>query len=102
MAKRKKDKTPDLDGMEGPGVGQVKIPELDAEIDKYVIVRDKRMLESPKEKAHKTIVIELMLAHKDEIGVDAEGKMRYKHGGETVLLEPGKPKLSIREAEEQE
>lgn len=101
MAK-KKDKTPDLDGMEGPGVGQVKIPELDKAIDQYVTVRDKRMIESPKEKAHKTIVIELMLQHQSEIGVDAEGKMRYKHGGETVLLEPGKPKLRITEEMEQE
>jgi len=101
MAK-KKDKTPDLEGMSGPGVAPVKIPELDKAIDQYVVARDKRMIETPKEKAHKTIVIELMLAHQEEIGVNGDGKISYTHGGEIVTLEPGKPKLSVREATEPE
>jgi len=94
-------KQPDLEGMEGPGVGQKRIPELDKLIDKYVVARDKRMEESPKEKAAKTFVIEKLLALKDEIGVDANGEIVYRHGDEVVSLKPGTPKLSIRSAPEE-
>lgn len=97
---KKSDKTPDLAGIEGPGVGAVKIPELDTLIDKYVIARDKRMQESPKEKNAKTNVIDFMLAHQGEIGVDSNGEILYRHGDEVLILKPGTPKLSIREAPE--
>lgn len=96
----KKDKTPDLNGMHGPGVGAAKIPELDTLIDIYVVARDKRMQESQPEKTAKTNVINFLLAHKDEIGVDSNGEILYRHGDEVLILKPGNPKLSIREATE--
>lgn len=94
---------PDLTGVDGPGVGQKRIPELDKLIDKYVVARDKRMEESPKEKVAKTLVIEklLSLKEKDEIGVDGNGEIVYRHGDEVVCLKPGQPKLSIRVAPEE-
>lgn len=92
--------TPDLSGMEGPGVGNKKFPELDKLIDKYVVARDKRMEESPREKAAKTLVVDWLLKHKDELTMDGNGEIIYRHGDEVVTLKPGQPKLSIRVAPE--
>lgn len=93
-------KQDDLPGVEGPGTGTVKIPELETAVDKYVRERDKRCEMTPKEKAAKLEVIELLIKHKDEIGVDNNGEIVYRYGEEVVTLKPGKPDLKVKTAPE--
>lgn len=89
-------KQPDLPGVEGKGISGVRIDELDDAAEKYVKERNKRQEISPKEKAAKDALIELMLKHKDDLGVDDDGKIFYKYDDEVVIYQPGKPDVKVK------
>lgn len=92
----KKPKQEELPGVEGPGVAPVRIPKLDKAVDEYVNERDARSEMSPKEKAAKQKVIDLMIQNQDKIGVNENNDLVYRCGDETVTLKPGKPDLRVR------
>lgn len=101
VAKKAKPKTPDLPAMEGPGVAQPRIAEIDALADAYIKERDKRMKLTPKEIAAKQNLIEALHAHREEIGVNDAGVLQYRYDTIVITLMPGKEKLKVRDWEEE-
>src|SRR5262245_14980556 len=53
----------ELPEMNGPGVGQVNVPEIDRAAERYVEARDERMAMTPKEVEAKKKLLELMKKH---------------------------------------
>lgn len=84
MPKAKQD---DLPEMEGEGVSQPRIKELDIAADKYVDVRDKRMAWTEKEVAARTDLVQKMLAHNQTV---------YRYGDHEVVVKPGSPGVKVR------
>lgn len=71
------------------------IPEIDALAADYVKERDKRTKLTPREIAAKGKLIEAIQKHRDEIGVQADGTITYRHDGQIITVEPGKVKLTV-------
>lgn len=62
--------------------------------------RDKRCSQTPKEIAAKTKLIDVLHLHADKIGKDAKGVLRYQYDDLVVSLTPGKEKLKVKSAAE--
>lgn len=90
-------KTGELGGMDGPGVGQPRIPAIDAAAEKYVEIRDKRCKISPKEVAAKAELIDAVHANSEQLPV-IDGKIVYRFGDEAVVLIPGKENVKVMAA----
>jgi hypothetical protein len=91
--------------MKGPGVEIIRIPEIDKLAEAYVIQRDKRCAETPREIAAKDKLIDAIHKNKDKIGVDSNGEVVYRYDDMIVTLKPGKEVLkvkAVREAGEDE
>jgi hypothetical protein len=87
----------DLPGIgEGAGVAAVRITEVDEAAAKYVMERDKRCRQTPKEVAAKTDLIDVLHKNADKIGRDPEGVLRYEYEDLIVELKPGKETLKVR------
>jgi hypothetical protein len=95
MAKKKKG-TPDLAGMDGPGVGNVRIREVDDAAAEYVAIRDKRMTLTPKEVKAKAKLIDVMHKHETKIGRGQDGSMRYVYDEVSVELTPTGEQLKVK------
>ena len=103
--KQPKSKVIELPGMKGPGVEIIRIPEIDKLAEAYVIQRDKRCAETPREIAAKDKLIDAIHKNKDKIGVDSNGEVVYRYDDMIVTLKPGKEVLkvkAVREAGEDE
>jgi hypothetical protein len=94
----KKNTTADLPNMDGPGVAQPSILEIDEAADKYVAIRDKRCQISPKEIAAKAELIDAIHAHADQLARTPEGAIIYRYGEEVVILTPGKENVKVKKA----
>lgn len=89
----------DLPGVEGPGVAPIKIDEIDQLAEEYVKIRDKRCTISPKEIAAKQELIDAVKRHREQLGADEEGTIRYAYGEEIIEVSHGKDKLKIINAD---
>lgn len=90
-------KQKDLPNMEGPGVAQVNIPEIDALAESYIKERDKRCRQTPHEIAAKDKLVAAIHEHKERIGVDSNGEVIYRFDNVVVTLKPGKEELKVKE-----
>ena len=82
-------KQPDLPAMEGPGVAVPSFPELDAAIEEYVSVRDRRMALTKEEVSSKGTLRDLMHQHQLE---------RYPYNDYVAIIVPGEEKLKVKVA----
>src|SRR5437899_4326500 len=64
--------------IEGIGVSPVRIKEVDAALDEYIPIKEKRCTLTPKEVAAKEKVMEKMRKNADKIGADGEGALVYR------------------------
>src|SRR5258705_9472646 len=87
----------DLPGVEGPGVAQVSIPDINKLCEAYVKERDKRTQQTPLEIAAKKKLIDAIHAHESEIGKDSNGEIVYRYGDTVITLKPGKETLKVKE-----
>ena len=92
----------DLPGIEGPGVAQASIPEIDSLAEAYIKERDKRCAMTPKELAAKGKLIEALHKHEAVIGRNGEGQLRYVHNDLVITLKPGKETLKVKEKTDEE
>ncbi len=97
-----KPKNKELALPEGPGVSVARIPELDRLALEYVKERDKRMLQTPKEKAAKEKLREGVHKHQDKLGKTPEGKIIYCFDDLIVEVTPGTEKIRVRPADKVE
>lgn len=84
MAKRTK--TPDLPGMDGPGVAPISILAIDKAVDAYERKKDKRCEASPGEISAKRDLKELLGKHRDELPVNEDGQRFYRRDGVDYIL----------------
>lgn len=96
MPKHKPSQT-DLPGVEGPGVAPKKIPAIEKCASRYIGYKDERCGMLTKEISEKRKLIELILEHKDEIGVDSNGEVIYRYDSHLISVKPGEEKLKIVE-----
>ena len=87
----------ELPGIEGPGVAQPRIPEIDRLVDKYVKARDFRMEQTKHEVAAKAELITALHAHGEALATP-EGDIVYRYDDLVVTLATGKEKLKVRTA----
>jgi hypothetical protein len=95
-------KQEDLEGMSGPGVAKVSIPELDNLGDSYLKERDKRMRQTPKEVEAKKKFIAALHENEEKIGRDPDGVLRYPLEGVIFELKMTEEKLSVRKATDED
>jgi hypothetical protein len=86
----------ELPNVDGPGVGKVRIPEIDAQARIYCEHRDARMAAGRLEIDAKDKLIELLHAHEKKIGRNGKGKLYYEFDNITALLEPTDEKLTVK------
>jgi YD repeat-containing protein len=84
--KKSKRKQTDLPGVEGPGISEPHVPEIEDIAEQYVDVRDRRMALTKQECDAKGRLITVMHNH---------NITRYTYDGKVVLCEPGKEKLKV-------
>ncbi len=94
MAKKAKT-TPDLPGVEGPGISPIKIPSIARLANAYVAVRDERMELLQEEVKRKRALAAEMHKH-EEVLKDPDGVLRYDHDGVIVMISPGDEKLTVK------
>jgi len=80
-------KTPELPGVEGPGVSPIEIPEIEKAIWKYQKRKEARCAESPGEIAAKKELRDLLHAHRDQLPVNEDGVPFYRSGDRDYALE---------------
>jgi hypothetical protein len=102
VAKKAKAKNPELPGVEGPGVSPISIAAIDTAAEAYIKERDKRCAMTPREIAAKQKLIAVLHDNADKIGVDANGEIVYRYDDFVVSLKPGKEKLKVYNAKEEE
>ena len=85
-----------------PGTERPKIKEIDKASEEYVTVRDKRMSLTEKEVAAKQQLVNLMHAHADEIGRDAEGGLTYRYSDMLVTLKPKEEVLKVKHVSDED
>lgn len=85
-----------------PGTERPKIKEIDKAAEEYVSVRDKRMNLTEKEVAAKQQLVNLMHAHADEIGRDAEGGLTYRYSDMLVTLKPKEEVLKVKHVSDED
>jgi hypothetical protein len=101
MARKKNQ--PELPEMEGPGVAPVRIKAIDKLADAYIEIRDQRVQMTPQEVAAKQSLIAALHKHADKLGTDpATGVIVYRYDTILITLEPGKEKLRVKTADEDE
>ena len=74
-----KDKNEELPGVTGKGVSPLCIKAIDKAIDDYQSAKDKRCKESPKEIAAKTVLLEVLHKHREELPNDEDGIPCYRY-----------------------
>jgi hypothetical protein len=84
----------DLPGMKGKGVAPARIKQLDNLAEAYVVERDKRLLQTPKEVAAKQKLIAAMHTHGDQLR-QPDGSLVYRYDEIAITLTPGKEKLKV-------
>jgi hypothetical protein len=94
MAK-KKAKQEDLPGVDGPGVGAVRIQAVDEAACEYVKWRDKRMDLTKKEVDAKKALIAVMHENETQIGRAPDGGMVYIYEEVQVALTPTGEQLKV-------
>lgn len=87
MAKAKKEKTPDIPGIEGKGVSPITIPEIDKAISTYERKKEKRCEISPGEVAAKRDLKELLVKHREELPVNEDGHRFYRYEGVDYIID---------------
>jgi hypothetical protein len=98
MAKKPKPtKTPDLPGVEGPGVSALSIPEIDRAVSKYERKKEARCAVSPEEVAAKRELRAALHSNRAQLPVNEEGNPYYRHDGTDYILEE---KLKRRAADD--
>lgn len=95
-------KQPDLPAIEGAGVAPVRIRAIDKLADEYITVRDQRVQLTPQEVSAKQALIGALHKHADKLGTDPSGAIVYRYDTIVITLEPGKEKLRVKNAEEDE
>lgn len=80
-------KNQDLPGVEGPGVGPVKITAIDRAIAKYERAKDARCNESPKEVAAKTELRELLHQNRAQLPINGDGLPFYRSDDRDYILQ---------------
>src|SRR5688572_4730634 len=84
---KKPRRQPDLPAMEGPGVEQKQIIEIDEIADEYVVARDERMAQLEKEVAAKARLKAVMVKHTLKV---------YDYDGYIVEIEPGEETIKVK------
>lgn len=100
MAKKESSKKPaqnEIPFEPQPGVAPKKIPVIEKAANRYITHKDARCAEREKEKGAKAVLIQLILEHKDEIGVDSNGELLYRFDTHLLSVKPGKEELKIIE-----
>jgi hypothetical protein len=90
-------KTPEMPGME-----RTSIPEIDDSAQAYVSARDKRMALTSKEVAAKLNLLTVLQAHEKELDKGQDGAKVYRFEDEIVILKPGKLKVQVKHANEED
>jgi hypothetical protein len=85
--KRSKRKQPDLPAIEGPGISDDSIPEIDDVASEYVAARDTRMAELAKEVEAKGRLKAIMDKHSRKV---------YKFDGLIVSIVPGEETIKVK------
>ena len=91
----------ELPGIEGPGVAQPRIQEIDDLADDYIKERDKRLRMTPREVAAKLKLIDALHTNAKQIGLQPDGTLIYRYDTVVITLEPGKEKLKVKDVEEE-
>lgn len=104
MARKKKKSTvtPDLPGVEGPGVELVQIPEVNRAAADYFRKKEARCEMTPEEVKAKKKLMTLLHEHEDKIGRGADGVLRYNFEDKVVMLSPGEEHLTFKRAKKVE
>jgi hypothetical protein len=92
----------ELPGLTGPGVAQVRVPEVDVLVDRYVTARDTRMEHTKREVEAKGNLVAALHANADAIGRTPGGDIVYHYDDLVVTLATGKEKLKVRTAGNEE
>lgn len=100
--KKKKEVEQDLPGVDGPGVGLVQIPEVNRAAGDYFRKKEARCEMTPEEVKAKKKLMDLLHAHEDKIGRDADGVLRYTFEDKVVMLSPGEDHLTVKRAKKVE
>ena len=85
-----------------PGTERPKIREIDEAAEAYVSVRDTRMSLTEKGVAAKKQLVNLMHAHADDIGRDAEGGLSYRYSDMLVTLRPKEEVLKVKHVSDED
>jgi hypothetical protein len=83
-------KAQELPAMTGPGVEPLKVPAIDAALEEYVPVRERRMRETPKEVEKKKAVLEAFHASESLLPKTEAGEPYYRWGDKRWVLKRGK------------
>ena len=89
-------KQQELDGVKGPGVSPLEIPEIEKAISKYQRMKNARFEASPGEIAAKTALRGLLHDHRDKLPVNGDGVPFYRSQDRDYLLEE---KLHVKKVE---
>lgn len=92
-------KQPELNGISGPGVAPVSIPEVNVAMEAYILSKETHKITGDRHKANTKVLIDLMRQHKEEIGVDNDGTILYRHDDEVAILKE-KDDLKVTNAPE--
>jgi hypothetical protein len=91
-------KNQELPGVEGPGVGRVKIKVLDIAAADYVKARDARMKLTEKEVLTKAKLSDAMHRNEAKLPRLPDGTMIYRFDDQVITLLPGKEQLKVKNA----
>lgn len=97
-----KKKQPDLPAMKGPGVEVPEIPELEEASERYVEVRDKRMMLTEKEVQARTVLSEVLTQHRGGLPKDEDGNPFYPYEGKRVILLAGRERVKVKMVDDED
>lgn len=88
--------------MEIPGTERPSIIEIEDAAEQYVKIRDKRMKLTEQEIVCRANLIQTMESHRKELVVNGDGALIYRYDDEIVTLAPGKVKVRVKRAGEED
>lgn len=93
---------PESDELNIPELDHKKIPALTAAVRKYHEHKTARCNALTEEKAAKATLLALMHKHSDDLAKGPNGELYYRTGDLTAEVLPGKEKLKVQDASDEE
>jgi hypothetical protein len=89
----------DLPGMEGPGVGRVRIPEVDAMVRELMTIKGNLDALKKRAQTFTEAITDIIKRAEHRLGTRSNGEILYRSGPYVVAVRPGRDKLKVEYVE---